>query len=116
MIKVRFVDGSPLDAERKLWEPVIDQELRSGSKVQDNLVLWLAFRARLQDELNGGFETRWTEKLGLNEADMVFIIEADPLTAAGLEIAKLEQNGWVFKTAGTDGANPNQLIKTYRLK
>lgn len=70
--------------------------------------------------LNEGFEVQWTEKLGLNSADIVFVIKADPLTKAGLDIKKLEGTGWVFKEAGKDpsgmGDNPNQLVKIFTLK
>lgn len=69
--------------------------------------------------LGDGFEVQWTEKLGLNDADMIFVIAADPLIEAGLDITKLQDTGWIFKEAGMDptgmGENPNQLIKIYKL-
>lgn len=70
--------------------------------------------------LGDGFEVQWTDKLGLNAADMAFVIKADPLTKAGLDINKLSDTGWVFVKAGSDpsgmGDNQNQLMKVYKLK
>ncbi|MDF2556932.1 MAG: hypothetical protein K0R71_760 [Bacillales bacterium] len=68
--------------------------------------------------LNDGFEVQWTEKLGLTNADMVFIIEANPLIDAGLDTSKLDGTGWIFKKAEKDemGNHPNRLVKIYDLK
>lgn len=70
--------------------------------------------------LGEGFEVQWTQKLGINNADMSFVIKADSLIKAGLDIKKLEGSGWMFKAAGDDhtgmGSNPDELIKIYTLK
>lgn len=71
-------------------------------------------------KLGEGFEVQWTEKLGLNDADMIFILKAEPLVKAGLDVKKLEGSGWIFREASKDnmgmGANPDQLVKIYKLK
>lgn len=61
-------------------------------------------------------EVIWTEQLGLNETDMAFVLEAEPLVAAGLDITKLEGTGWSFKKADTAAKTPDQIIKTFDLK
>ena len=70
--------------------------------------------------LGDGNEVDWTEKLGLNDADMIFALKAEPLVKAGLDISKLEGTGWILKPAGKDamgmGDNPDQLIRIYKLK
>jgi hypothetical protein len=68
--------------------------------------------------LDGGFEVQWTEKLGLNNADMSFVIEADSLVKAGLDVTKLDGSGWIYKEAEKDdmGNHPNRLVKIYDIK
>jgi hypothetical protein len=70
--------------------------------------------------LGEGFEVQWTEKLGLNDADMIFVLKAEPLVKAGLDVEKLDGSGWVFKEASDDdmgmGANPDQIVKIYDIK
>jgi hypothetical protein len=69
---------------------------------------WLS----LSDEGDAPFEVRWTEALGLDAADITFVIPADGLIAAGLDLGRLD-GGWVFfRGAGT---GPNQLVETYSL-
>ncbi len=53
----------------------------------------------------------WTEKLGLNDADMKFVLRAEPLVRAGLDVNKLEGSGWVFEKG-----NPDQIVKMYDIK
>jgi hypothetical protein len=71
-------------------------------------------------KLGEGFEVQWTEKLGLNDADMIFVLKAEPLVKAGLDVKKLEGSGWIFKPASKDnmgmGENPDQLVKILKLK
>ncbi|MFP3041994.1 hypothetical protein LQZ19_09255 [Treponema primitia] len=76
------------------------------------------YRLFLYDEGDTPFEVQWTEELGLSDADITFVIPADPLTAAGLDITRLD--GWVFQPASMGsgmgmGANPNQLVEIYTL-
>lgn len=69
--------------------------------------------------LGEGYEVQWTEKLGINDADMIFVLKAQPLIDAGLDVKKLEADGWIFKAAGQDpvmGSNPDQLMKIFKLK
>jgi hypothetical protein len=78
------------------------------------------YRLYLYDEGGAPFEVQWTEELGLSDADIVFVIPADPLVAAGLDISRLDSNGWVFQPAAEDmglgmGSNPSQLVEIYSL-
>jgi hypothetical protein len=70
--------------------------------------------------LGEGNQVQWTEKLGTNNADMIFVLKADPLVEAGLDVTKLEDSGWVFKEASNDdmgmGASPDQIVKIYDIK
>lgn len=65
----------------------------------------------------GTNEVQWTEKLGINDADMIFVLEAKPLIEAGLDVAKLEGSGWIFREASKEnmgmGESPDQLVKIY---
>jgi len=63
--------------------------------------------------LGGTNEVIWTEELGLNDSDMIFVLEAESLIAAGLDTDKLEGSGWVFKEASDAVKTPDQIIKTY---
>jgi hypothetical protein len=71
-------------------------------------------------KLGEGYEVQWTEKLGINDADMIFVLKAEPLVKAGLDINKLEGSGWVFREASKDnmgmGENPDQLVKIYDIQ
>lgn len=71
-------------------------------------------------KLGEGNEVQWTEKLGLNDADMIFVLKAEPLVKAGLDLNKLEASGWVFKPASEDdmgmGPNPDQIVKIFDIK
>ncbi|MCL6570825.1 MAG: hypothetical protein K6T88_03970 [Bacillus sp. (in: Bacteria)] len=71
-------------------------------------------------QLGEGNEVQWTEELGINDADMIFVLKADPLVKAGLDIKKLDGSGWVFKEASKDdsgmGPNPDQIVKIYDIK
>jgi hypothetical protein len=70
--------------------------------------------------LGEGNQVQWTEKLGTNDADMIFVLKAEPLVEAGLDVNKLEDSGWVFKEASDDdmgmGASPDQIVKIYDIK
>lgn len=70
--------------------------------------------------LGEGNEVQWTEKLGINDADMIFVLKAEPLIKAGLDVSKLEGSGWVFREASKDnmgmGENPDQIVKIFDLK
>lgn len=66
-----------------------------------------------------GFEVVWANDLKAQAEDLVFVLKAEPLVAAGLDIAKLEGFGWSFKAASNDnmgmGANPDQIVKSFDL-
>lgn len=63
-------------------------------------------------------EVQWTKKLGSDDEDMVFVLKAEPLIEAGLDIDKLEGTGWTFRPAGQDvlGENPDQIVKVFDIK
>jgi hypothetical protein len=71
-------------------------------------------------KLGEGYEVQWTEKLGINDADMIFILKAEPLVKAGLDINKLDGSGWIFREATKDnmgmGETPDQIVKIYDIK
>jgi hypothetical protein len=71
-------------------------------------------------KLGDGNEVQWTEQLGLNDADMIFVLKAEPLVKAGLDIKKLDGSGWMFKEASKDdmgmGASPDQIVRIFDIK
>jgi hypothetical protein len=70
--------------------------------------------------LGNGNEVQWTEELGKNDADMIFVLNAEPLVKAGLDVNKLEGSGWVFREASSDnmgmGESPDQIVKLFDIK
>jgi hypothetical protein len=73
------------------------------------------YRLFLYDEGDAPFETQWAEKPGAEDGDIVFVIPADPLIAAGLDPERLD-SGWVFLPAGTSaGGRVNLLTQAYAL-
>ncbi|MBP1920264.1 hypothetical protein [Youngiibacter multivorans] len=66
-----------------------------------------------------GYEVVWADDLKAQPEDLVFVLKAEPLVDAGLDIAKLESFGWSFKAASNDnmgmGANPDQIVKSFDL-
>ena len=63
-------------------------------------------------------EVQWTKELGSDDEDMVFVLNAQPLVEAGLDVDKLEGTDWTFKPAGKDalGENPDQIVRVYDIK
>ena len=49
---------------------------------------------------------------------MEFVLKAEPLIKAGLDITKLEGSGFKLEVAGKDNmeSNEDQLVKGYKLK
>ncbi len=95
-----------------------EDAMRRLLKQEPSLVGYLGEQQCYRLMLGGGFEVQWAEKPGLDSADMTFIIEADPLTAAGVDISKMKESGWVFEEAddGSDtGKIPNRFVKMYKL-
>lgn len=70
--------------------------------------------------LGEGYQVQWTEELGINDADMIFVLKAEPLVKAGLDVDKLEGSGWTFQEATKDdmgmGASPDRIVKIYDIK
>jgi hypothetical protein len=96
--KKQTSNGSEDSMRRLLKE---DTEMVSYNKDQQQFML----------KLGEGNEVLWTEKLGLNDEDMVFVLKVEPLVKAGLDVNKLEGSGWVVKKE-----NPNQIVKIYDIK
>lgn len=104
------------------------KEISSGSedsmrrllKADTSLVKYHKDQQHYRLTLGEGNEVQWTEKLGLNDADMIFVLKAEPLVKAGLDITKLEGSGWVFREASEDnmgmGQNPDQIVKIFNIK
>jgi len=85
-----------------------DDAMRRLLKQKPELVKFDQIENKFVLTLDGGFEVRWTESLGLNDTDFEFIIEAAPLIAAGVEPYKLKGSGWELKG--------DTFIKSYTLK
>ena len=68
--------------------------------------------------LGDGNEVHWAETLGKTDEDMEFVLQAEPLIKAGLDVTKLEGTGWKLEKAGKDGmgSSEDQLVKGYKLK
>lgn len=68
--------------------------------------------------LGEGYEVHWTENLGASDEDMEFVIPAEPLIKAGLDVKKLHGSGWKLEQAGKDNmdAKEDQLVRAFKLK
>jgi hypothetical protein len=97
-----------------------EDSLRRLLKADTNIVKYHKDQKHFGLKLGEGNEVQWTEKLGLNDADMIFVLKAESLVKAGLDVNKLEGSGWRFKEASKDdmgmGANPDQIVKIYDIK
>jgi hypothetical protein len=78
-------------------------------KTDTKLISYKAEAKKYAVSLGSGFEVQWTENLGADEADMIFIIDSKPLADAGLDVNKLQGSGWEVKEDGS-------LVKAYKLK
>ena len=65
-----------------------------------------------------GNQVHFAEKLGATDEDMEFVLKAEPLIKAGLDVTKLEGTGFKLETAGKDNMDikEDQLVKGYKLK
>lgn len=97
-----------------------EDSMRRILKADTNIIKYHEKQQHYGLKLGEGNEVQWTEKLGLNDADMIFVLNAEPLVKAGLDVNKLEGSGWVFKPASDDdggmGANSDQIVKIYDIK
>lgn len=89
-------------------------------KENQNLVIYDKDSRYFRLILGEGYEVQWAEELGLNDADVKFVLKAEPLIKAGLDINKIQGTGWNFNKSA-DASNgmrviPQQLIKTFKLK
>ncbi|KPU45496.1 hypothetical protein OXPF_07290 [Oxobacter pfennigii] len=96
-----------------------EDAMRKLLLADENLLTYHGEMKHYRLKFSEGFEVRWTEELSLNDEDFIFILKAEPLINAGLDITKLEGSGWEFRAAGQDasemGDNPDQLVKKYKL-
>jgi hypothetical protein len=73
------------------------------------------YRLLLYDQGGAPFEAQWAEAPGAGDADIVFVIPAGPLIAAGLDPGRLDR-GWVFQPAGADSpAGGGSFTQLYSL-
>ncbi|KOA21214.1 hypothetical protein CLHOM_03440 [Clostridium homopropionicum DSM 5847] len=97
-----------------------EDSMRRLLKVDPNIVKYHKNQQHYGLKLGDGNEVQWTETMGLNDADMIFVLKAEPLVKAGLDINKLQGSGWVFKEASNDdmgiGPNPDQIVKIFDIK
>lgn len=104
-------------SDKKVKSTGSEDAFRRILKADSSLIKYHEQQKHYRLIIGDGNEVQWTEKLGLNDADMTFILKAEPLIKAGLDINKLEGTGWVFKNAGKDdmGENPDQIVKSYKI-
>lgn len=97
-----------------------EDSMRRLLKADNDLVKYHKDEQHFGLKLGDGNEVQWTEKLGVNNADMIFVLKADPLVKAGLDVNMLEGSTWVFQEANNDdsgmGKTPDQIVKIYDIK
>ncbi|MBC8060012.1 MAG: hypothetical protein H7Y18_05035 [Clostridiaceae bacterium] len=94
------------DAFRRLLKQ--DSKLIKYDKDEKHYILMLA----------EGNEVHFAETLGSTDEDMKFVLKAQPLIKAGLDVTKLEGTGFKLEVAGKDNmdSKDDQLVKSYKLK
>lgn len=94
-----------------------EDSMRRLLKVDPSIIKYHEEQQHYRLTLGEDNEVQWTEKLGLNDADMIFVLKAEPLVEAGLDVNKIEGSGWIFREASKDnmgmGENPDQIVKIY---
>lgn len=97
-----------------------EDAMRRLLKYDKNIISYNEEQKHYGLSLGDGNEVQWTEELGINNADMIFVLKAQPLIDAGLDINKLEGSGWRFVEASKDnagmGENPDQIVKIFDIK
>jgi len=97
-----------------------EDSMRRLLKADSKIIKYHKEQQHYRLTLGEGNEVQWTEKLGLNDADMIFVLKSEPLVKAGLDVSKLEGSGWIFKPASKDdmgmGENPDQIMQVYKIK
>lgn len=68
--------------------------------------------------LGEGYSVHFAETLGSSDEDMEFVLKAEPLIKAGLDVNKLEGSGFKLEVAGKDNMDSkyDQLVKAFKLK
>lgn len=68
--------------------------------------------------LGDGNSVHWAETLGASNEDMEFVLKAEPLIKAGLDVKKLDGTGFKLEVAGKDNmdSKDDQLVKAFKLK
>jgi hypothetical protein len=96
-----------------------EDSLKKLLKEDNSLIKYNEDQKHYRLLLGDGNEVQWTQELGVNNADMIFVIKAQPLIDAGLDVDKLEGSGWTFRETSNDntvGENPDQLVKEFDIK
>lgn len=97
-----------------------EDSMRRLLKIDPSIVKYHKEQQHYRLILGEGNEVQWTEKLGLNDADMIFVLKAEPFIKEGLDIKKLEGSGWIFRVASKDnmgmGENVDQIVKIFDIK
>lgn len=101
-------------SDKKQQSSGSEDAMRRIIRTNPDLLKYSSETKKYRISLGDGFEAQWTEKPGITDSDMVFVLNAEPLVKAGLDTKKLDGSGWVFKTGNND--TPDQLVKTFKLK
>ena len=93
-----------------------EDSMRRLLKADTSMIKYDEQQKNYRLSLGNGNEVQWTEELGINDADMIFVLEAKPLVDAGLDINKLDDSGWSFREASKDNADTDQIVKEFDIK
>ena len=139
------LDVTKLDSNKWVYKPA---EVEAGVKLPNRLVFPYnvsdkkqtsngsedAFRRLLKQDpklikyvkdekhymlmLGEGNSVHFTETLGASDEDMEFVLKAEPLIKAGLDITRLQGSGFKLEQAGKDNleSKDDELVKSYILK
>ncbi|MCB2288625.1 hypothetical protein LGK97_02455 [Clostridium sp. CS001] len=95
-----------------------EDAFRRVLKQDPNLIKYIKDEKHYMLILGEGNSVHFTETLGSSDEYMEFVLKAEPLIKAGLDVTKLEGTGFKLEVAGKDNmeSNDDQLVKGYKLK
>lgn len=118
-------DGAPLSnrivhpynvSDKKEFSSGSEDALRRLLKQDTSLVKYNESEKMYVLTLGNGYEVEWTENSSEADGDIKFVIPAEQLVKAGLDVNKLDGTGWKVEKASSDNSGKDQLVKSFILK
>ena len=107
-------------SDKKEFSSGSEDALRRLLKQDTSLIKYIKSENHYMLMVGKGYEVHWAEKLGKTDEDMEFVIPAEPLIKAGLDVNKLKGTGWKLEKSSMDSSkindDKNKLVRAFTLK